>query len=43
MVHYQADQVVMFEGKKDRCLQSHPSVVHWSPKDVQALWQQPDQ
>lgn len=37
-IDYKADDTVIYEGKKYRCRQAHPSMAHWSPAEVHSLW-----
>ena len=38
-VNYKTGEVVTYNGKQYRCLQAHPSMAHWAPSEVPALWQ----
>lgn len=38
-VNYKINDVVEYKGIKYRCRQSHPSMAHWNPADVLALWE----
>lgn len=38
-VNYQIGQLVEYKGVNYRCRQSHPSMAHWNPADVLALWE----
>lgn len=38
-VNYKVGEVVTYKGQSYRCLQAHPSMAHWAPSDVPALWQ----
>jgi chitinase len=38
-VNYKTGDIVTYQGKRYRCLQAHPSMPHWAPSDVPALWQ----
>ncbi|MGU3524780.1 carbohydrate-binding protein [Enterobacteriaceae bacterium C23F] len=37
-VNYKPGDEVSYKGKTYRCLQAHPSMAHWAPADVPALW-----